>query len=73
MHNHKELAIHVMVTDSNGRKFDNFSSLAIDWELSDHSIAELGNSGQVSSKLTTTDLGTKKETSKNLLYSYHYL
>ncbi|XP_074660511.1 nuclear pore membrane glycoprotein 210-like [Tubulanus polymorphus] len=47
VHSHKDLDINVLVTDSNGRRFDNFSSLAIDWKLSDNSLAMLNDEGMI--------------------------
>ena len=44
----------VTVTDSFGRKFDNFSSLVIDWTVSDSAIGELYADG--SGSVITTDV-----------------
>ncbi|XP_078582959.1 nuclear pore membrane glycoprotein 210-like [Branchiostoma floridae x Branchiostoma japonicum] len=40
VHNYENLDVDVVVTDGNGRHFDNFSSLAIAWETSDQSLAD---------------------------------
>ena len=55
VHNYKDLDILVSVTDSNGRKFDNFSSLAFDWTLSNTDVAEFGTKEmQLTTELTDT-------------------
>jgi hypothetical protein len=41
----------ITVTDSNGRKFDNFSSLVFDWSLSDPSLAFLSDSISLSTEI----------------------
>lgn len=38
-HCYKPLQLEVIVTDSENRKFDNVSSLALKWDLSDDSLA----------------------------------
>ena len=59
VHSYRDLDILVTVTDSNGRKFDNFSSLAFDWQISDQSLASFANNGEMTMALTTTELGRK--------------
>ncbi|CAC5367420.1 NUP210 [Mytilus coruscus] len=44
VHCRRDLDILITVTDSNGRKFDNFSSLVFDWTLSDQSLASFSDS-----------------------------
>ncbi|VDI43866.1 nuclear pore complex protein Nup210, partial [Mytilus galloprovincialis] len=44
VHCRRDLDIQITVTDSNGRKFDNFSSLVFDWTLSDQSLASFSDS-----------------------------
>ncbi|XP_066264893.1 nuclear pore membrane glycoprotein 210-like [Branchiostoma lanceolatum] len=44
VHNFKNLDVDVVVTDGNGRHFDNFSSLAIAWETSNQSLADFASS-----------------------------
>ena len=39
MYNYRDLNLLVSVSDRDGRQFDNFSSVAIDWLLSDQSLA----------------------------------
>jgi hypothetical protein len=41
----------ITVTDSNGRKFDNFSSLVFDWSLSNPSLAFLSDSISLSTEI----------------------
>ena len=41
IHCKKDLDILVTITDSSGRKFDNFSSLVIDWSVSSPQLADL--------------------------------
>ncbi|KAI8519172.1 hypothetical protein Bbelb_024290 [Branchiostoma belcheri] len=43
VHNYENLDVDVVVTDGNGRHFDNFSSLAIAWETSDQSLADFAS------------------------------
>ena len=57
VHGGRDLDLGVIVTDSNGRRFNNFSSLAFDWELSDENVAAFGNSGKMTTAVTTTDTG----------------
>ncbi|XP_052800976.1 nuclear pore membrane glycoprotein 210-like [Mya arenaria] len=53
----KSLDILVSVTDKNGRKFDNISSLEFDWSLSDTSLASLPY--DLESEVTVTLTGRK--------------
>ncbi len=57
VHNYKDLDILVSVTDSSGRKFDNFSSLAFDWTLSNPNVADFGNNQVMQLTTETTGLG----------------
>ncbi|GAB1602354.1 nuclear pore membrane glycoprotein 210-like isoform X1, partial [Argonauta hians] len=46
VHCKQNLTLLLTVTDNQGRKFDNFSSLKFDWELSDTSLASLSSGEQ---------------------------
>ena len=39
MHSYRDLDLQMVVKDAEGRRFDNFSSLAFDWTLSEPSLA----------------------------------
>ena len=39
VHCKKDLHLQVALTDSSGRRFDNFSSLALDWSVSNNVLA----------------------------------
>ncbi|XP_071099780.1 nuclear pore membrane glycoprotein 210-like isoform X2 [Haliotis cracherodii] len=49
----------VTVTDSSGRKFDNFSSLAIDWSVSSTSLASIPTPDDLTTDITSTQDGKK--------------
>ncbi|XP_062607902.1 nuclear pore membrane glycoprotein 210-like [Saccostrea cucullata] len=53
VHCQRDLDILVTVTDSLGRKFDNFSSLDFQWSVSDQSLATLDNSADSSIQIST--------------------
>ncbi|KAL5006223.1 hypothetical protein ScPMuIL_015029 [Solemya velum] len=50
---HKDLDIQVIVTDVSGRKFDNFSSLEIDWSVSDESLSSTPTASSLSTEITS--------------------
>ncbi|XP_022313260.2 nuclear pore membrane glycoprotein 210-like [Crassostrea virginica] len=54
VHCQRELDILVTVTDSLGRKFDNFSSLDFHWSVSDQSLAILESSEDSSLQISST-------------------
>ena len=54
MHCQRDLDILVTVTDSLGRKFDNFSSLDFHWSVSDQSLAILESSEDSSLQISST-------------------
>ena len=64
VHSYHDLHLGVIVTDSNGRRFNNFSSLAFDWELSDLTVAEFGNHGQLATNIQVAESGRKLVDSK---------
>ena len=68
VHNYKDLDILVSVTDSNGRKFDNFSSLEFDWTLSNTNVAEFGNGDEMQLSTESTDSGKVIPTCKYKIY-----
>lgn len=43
-----DLIIVVTVTDNKGRKFDNFTSLELEWKISDHSLISISSIDQLS-------------------------
>ncbi|KAL4239762.1 hypothetical protein ACF0H5_000565 [Mactra antiquata] len=51
VHCHRDLKLGVTVTDKNGRKFDNISSLEFDWLMSDSSLGSLDE--DLETELTT--------------------
>ena len=57
--NYRDLEVTLTVTDSNGRKFDNFSSLAIGWDVSDLSIAQLDSDRPSATDLQIAESGHK--------------
>ncbi|ESO84308.1 hypothetical protein LOTGIDRAFT_236288 [Lottia gigantea] len=59
VHCKKDVNIQAIVTDSSGRKFDNFSSLAIEWKLSDNQLAELEDTTDLTVDITTDNDGKK--------------
>lgn len=50
------------VTDRNGRKFDNISSLVFDWSLSDNVLASLPH--ELDTEVIVTPAGRKQVSSK---------
>ena len=52
------------MTDSNGRRFDNFSSLSFDWEVSNPAVAKMQQQGKLSTELSVTDNSRKIMTCK---------
>ncbi|XP_053384665.1 nuclear pore membrane glycoprotein 210-like [Mercenaria mercenaria] len=52
VHCQRDLDLGVSVTDKNGRKFDNISSLEFDWSMSDGSLASLADELQTDIKVT---------------------
>lgn len=56
-HNYHKLNINVLVTDDQGREFDNVSSLYFDWKLSDASLGSIDDSVPVKSAIRQ-QLGT---------------
>ncbi|XP_064601442.1 nuclear pore membrane glycoprotein 210-like [Liolophura sinensis] len=60
VHYHKGADLLVSVYDSKGRKFDNFSSLAVDWKISDISLLALDTPPDVFVETTTLESGAKK-------------
>lgn len=54
VHCQRNLDILVTVTDSLGRKFDNFSSLDFQWMVSDRSLATLEDTEDGSIQISTT-------------------
>lgn len=59
MPNYKDLQILVAVTDNNGRRFNNFSSLAFQWELTDVRLAAFLNNAEMQSEVVISGLGRK--------------
>ena len=57
VHNYRSLQIQVTVTDGLGRKFDNFSSLALTWSLSDDKLASFSDNKQVTIETVAQDSG----------------
>ena len=57
VHNYCSLQMQVTVTDGEGRKFDNFSSLAFHWELSDGNLASLTDKSHVTMETVVLDSG----------------
>ena len=68
VHNYKDLDILVSVTDSNGRKFDNFSSLEFDWTLSNTNAAQFGNENEMQLTTESADSGKVIPTCKYRIY-----
>ncbi|XP_067655062.1 nuclear pore membrane glycoprotein 210-like isoform X1 [Haliotis asinina] len=67
IHCEYERDILVTVTDSSGRRFDNFSSLAITWSVSSTSLASIPNPDEL-----TTDI-TSSQDSKKIVRTYQTL
>ncbi|KAH9518820.1 hypothetical protein Btru_006348 [Bulinus truncatus] len=59
VHYAKDLDLLVMVTDSSGRRFDNLSSLAIEWTVSASSLADLVYLRELKSHLDVQSNGKK--------------
>lgn len=57
VHCERDLNLGITVTDKNGRKFDNISSLEFDWSLSDSSLASLAD--ELDYEITTAPSGRK--------------
>ncbi|XP_041366942.1 nuclear pore membrane glycoprotein 210-like [Gigantopelta aegis] len=55
----KERDIEVIVTDSSGRRFDNISSLAIDWTISSRNLATIPQPANLHTDANTTPEGRK--------------
>lgn len=64
VHCERDLNLLVTVTDANGRKFDNISSLEFVWKLSDPSLASIPEDGELESDITVTPGGRKDIVSK---------
>ena len=47
------------VKDNLGRRFDNFSSLSFDWEVSDTNLAGFEGDGNIKTELSQTPSGRK--------------
>jgi hypothetical protein len=62
VHCQRDLDLGVVVTDKNGRKFDNISSLEFDWSMSDGSLASLAD--ELQTEVTLTPSGRKVIESK---------
>ena len=52
------------VTDVNGRRFDNISSLEFEWKLSDQTLATFPEDGELENDITVTPGGRKDVVSK---------
>ncbi|XP_067936717.1 nuclear pore membrane glycoprotein 210-like [Watersipora subatra] len=61
-HNYRLLTVHVLVTDDEGREFDNISSLHFAWGLSDNSLATLNSGGVQSVRKEDGDLSVSRFT-----------
>ncbi|XP_055899109.1 nuclear pore membrane glycoprotein 210-like [Biomphalaria glabrata] len=59
IHYAKDLELLVVVTDSSGRRFDNFSSLAIEWSVSAPNLADLLYTKDLKSQLDVHSSGKK--------------
>ena len=55
MYSYQDMFIDVTVTDSSGHRFDNFSSLAFDWEVSNPVIAGVEKEGKLTTELSTVE------------------
>ena len=64
VHCERDLNLLITVTDVNGRRFDNISSLEFEWSLSDKSLATLPLGGELESDVTVTPGGRKDIVSK---------
>lgn len=65
VHCQKGADLLVSVYDSKGRKFDNFSSLAVDWKISDTSLLALDTPPDVIQEPVTLESGAKKVKGSN--------
>ncbi|CAH1786082.1 unnamed protein product [Owenia fusiformis] len=60
VHSSKELQLLVTVTDSNGRKFHNFSSLDFEWDISNTQLAKFANGeSEMTTEIDVTETGRK--------------
>ncbi|KAL8601946.1 hypothetical protein ACOMHN_008438 [Nucella lapillus] len=57
VHCEKDLRLQVALTDSSGRRFDNFSSLSLDWSLSDAGLASVLHPELLLTEVITVDDG----------------
>ncbi|XP_070200007.1 nuclear pore membrane glycoprotein 210-like [Littorina saxatilis] len=57
VHCKKDLRLQVALTDSSGNRFDNFSSLALDWSVSDTTLATVVHPEFLRSDILTSDEG----------------
>jgi len=55
-HNYRQLHINVLVTDDQGRVFDNISSLNFEWSVSDSSLGTLASADSVLNSGSTKDV-----------------
>ena len=57
MHCEKDLHLLVALTDSSGRRFDNFSSLALEWSLSNAGLATVAHPDLLHTDVIVSDEG----------------
>ena len=67
MHADRNLRVQVTVTDVHGRRFDNFSSLALEWELDSTHLTSLEDHSGVETEVPETS-GYRQTLGKNTFH-----